>query len=564
MSKHRDIWIAHFGSIPKDENGRSYEIHHINGNHSDNRIENLKCLSVEEHFNIHFAQGDLGACALIAKRLGMTGDEISALQQGNRRSIKTRQKISEARQRFLQNGGSSWNIGKKGYKLKVDRKGNRYSSKISAADVIFMRGFLKNKIDLPTNKKSDYISQLAKWLKTKHFPELTLPAIRNVLRGKTWADVNFLETSEYEILTPSGFQDFQGIRMVTKQGLVKLTFEDDTVFRCTLDHKIETQDGFKKARDLTPESKCLTSIGFKRVKYLDLDRTSERVYDPVEVANGNRYYANDIVSHNCEFLSSDALLVDSRKLHAMKFRKPIREDMGFKFWKEIGESGTYLVGVDPATGSGNDFTAIEVFEFPSLEQVAELKLNNVNIPLIYSKIKWLLKELRKPNQRNQRAEVLWTFERNGVGEALIALIQNDDAADGGIYLDGVELFNESSNGNNRLGVFTSGKSKLLACMQLKNMCEKVKNGLIIHSQDLLFELKHFAAKGGSYEAKQGATDDLVSATLVITKLLKYLASYDDGARKMVYEEVSPDADMRSMSDEQSDSFGGEAVPFTFV
>lgn len=267
---------------------------------------------------------------------------------------------------------------------------------------------------------------------------------------------------------------------------------------------------------------------------------------------------------DCEFLSSDALLIDSRKLHAMKFRKPIREDMGFKFWKEIGESGTYLVGVDPATGSGNDFTAIEVFEFPSLEQVAELKLNNVNIPLIYSKIKWLLKELRKPNQRNQRAEVLWTFERNGVGEALIALIQNDDAADGGIYLDGVELFNESSNGNNRLGVFTSGKSKLLACMQLKNLCEKVKNGLIIHSQDLLFELKHFVAKGGSYEAKQGATDDLVSATLVITKLLKYLASYDDGARKMVYEEVSPDADMRSMSDEQSDSFGGEAVPFTFV
>ncbi len=92
MSKQRDSWIAHFGSIRKDENGRSYEIHHINGNHSDNRTENLKCLSVEEHFGIHFAQGDLDTRALIAKRLGMTGDEISALQQGNRHSIKTKQK----------------------------------------------------------------------------------------------------------------------------------------------------------------------------------------------------------------------------------------------------------------------------------------------------------------------------------------------------------------------------------------------------------------------------------------------------------------------------------------
>ncbi len=460
----------------------------------------------------------------------------------------------------MQNGGSSWNIGKKGYKLKVDRKGNRYSSKISAADVIFMREFLKNQIDLQTNKKSDYISQLAKWLKTKHFPELALPTIRNVLRGKTWADVDFRETSEYEILTPSGFQGFQGIRMVTKQGLVKLTFEDDTVFRCTLDHKIETQDGFKKARDLTPESKCLTSIGFKCVKYLDLERTSELVYDPVEVADGNRYYADDIVSHNCEFLSSDALLIDSRKLHTMKFKKPIREDMGFKFWKEIGYSATYLVGIDPATGSGNDFTAIQVFDFPALEQVAELKLNNVNIPLIYSKIKWLLKELKKPNSLNQRAEVHWTFERNGVGEALIALIQNDDAADGGVYLDGVELLNESM-GSHRLGVFTSGKSKLLACMQLKNLCEKVNNGLTINSQDLLFELKHFVAKGGSYEAKQGATDDLVSATLVVTKLLKHLATYDDGARKMVYEDVSPDSDMNRNPDDQ---YGDEPVPFTFL
>lgn len=264
---------------------------------------------------------------------------------------------------------------------------------------------------------------------------------------------------------------------------------------------------------------------------------------------------------DCEFLSSDALLIDSRKLHMMKFKKPIREDMGFKFWKEIGESQTYLVGIDPATGSGNDFTAIQVFSFPALEQVAELKLNNVNIPLIYSKIKWLLKELRKPNIRNQRAEVIWSFERNGVGEALIAMIQNDDAPDGGVYLDGVELYNESNNGNGRLGVFTSGKSKLLSCMQLKNLCEKVNNGITINSQDLLFELKHFIAKGGTYEAKQGATDDLVSAVLVITKLLKYVATYDDSARKIVYEEVGPDADMNRNPDDQ---YGDEAVPFTFV
>ena len=72
---YRQLWINHNGPIPKDEFGRSFEIHHINGNHEDNRIENLQCVSIQEHYDIHFKQGDYGACTLIAKRLNMTNRE---------------------------------------------------------------------------------------------------------------------------------------------------------------------------------------------------------------------------------------------------------------------------------------------------------------------------------------------------------------------------------------------------------------------------------------------------------------------------------------------------------
>ena len=39
--KYRKIFLNHHGIIPKDEEGRSYEIHHIDGNHSNNEPKNL-------------------------------------------------------------------------------------------------------------------------------------------------------------------------------------------------------------------------------------------------------------------------------------------------------------------------------------------------------------------------------------------------------------------------------------------------------------------------------------------------------------------------------------------
>ena len=52
-SDYRKIFMKTYGSIPKDKDGRSYEIHHIDGNNSNNSPENLKAVSIEEHYYIH-------------------------------------------------------------------------------------------------------------------------------------------------------------------------------------------------------------------------------------------------------------------------------------------------------------------------------------------------------------------------------------------------------------------------------------------------------------------------------------------------------------------------------
>ena len=70
MHIHQKIWSRANGPIPVDENGISFEIHHIDGNHNNNELSNLSCLSILDHFRIHYTQGDFQASLLILEKIG--------------------------------------------------------------------------------------------------------------------------------------------------------------------------------------------------------------------------------------------------------------------------------------------------------------------------------------------------------------------------------------------------------------------------------------------------------------------------------------------------------------
>jgi hypothetical protein len=65
----RNIWKDFYGDIPKDKLGRSYEIHHIDGNCQNNDLTNLACVSIDEHYNIHLSKGEIASAKLILNRL---------------------------------------------------------------------------------------------------------------------------------------------------------------------------------------------------------------------------------------------------------------------------------------------------------------------------------------------------------------------------------------------------------------------------------------------------------------------------------------------------------------
>jgi len=78
---HRSLYKKHHGIIPTDDTGRPYDIHHIDGDHTNNVITNLVAVSIQEHYKIHFLQGDWDACLAILVRMESGPDEISAMSK---------------------------------------------------------------------------------------------------------------------------------------------------------------------------------------------------------------------------------------------------------------------------------------------------------------------------------------------------------------------------------------------------------------------------------------------------------------------------------------------------
>lgn len=78
---YRKIYEDAYGNIPVDEYGRTYEIHHIDGNRQNNSLSNLIAVSIEEHYQIHYAQNDFAACLIISSRMEISPEEKSFLSK---------------------------------------------------------------------------------------------------------------------------------------------------------------------------------------------------------------------------------------------------------------------------------------------------------------------------------------------------------------------------------------------------------------------------------------------------------------------------------------------------
>lgn len=101
--KYRKIYTNYYGPIPKESNGRSYDIHHIDGNHNNNSPDNIKAVTIQEHYDIHYAQKDYGSCLAIAARMNISPNKLSELS-----SKAAQKRVKEGTHHFLGKNNPSY------------------------------------------------------------------------------------------------------------------------------------------------------------------------------------------------------------------------------------------------------------------------------------------------------------------------------------------------------------------------------------------------------------------------------------------------------------------------
>lgn len=225
--------------------------------------------------------------------------------------------------------------------------------------------------------------------------------------------------------------------------------------------------------------------------------------------------------HKCEFIAFDETLISSLFLSNMQSGlEPMRRSGQIRWYDVIKDNETYIVSLDPSLGTGGDASAIQIYAIPGMRQIGEWQHNKTPIQGQIKIMKQILDEIEEaaPN-----SEIYYSVENNTLGEAALVTIQEM----GEENIAGTFLSEPKKRGNVkkfRRGFNTTHSSKLAACAKLKRWVEE--DAMKIRSKNLIRELKTFIARGNSYSAKSGETDDLVMSTILAIRMAMIVAKYD--------------------------------------
>jgi len=237
----------------------------------------------------------------------------------------------------------------------------------------------------------------------------------------------------------------------------------------------------------------------------------------------------------CEFLGSVDTLIAASKLRTMVYEDPVQSSAGLDVYEEPKEDHDYIMTVDVARGTGNDYSAFVVFDITQFPYRIVAKYRNNEIKaMIYPTI------IDQVAKSYNRAYLL--IEVNDIGDQVASMIHYDLEYDNVLMCAmrgraGQIVGTGFSGKKTQLGVKMSKTVKKIGCLNLKTFIEDDK--LMIPDYDTISELTTFIQKNNSFEAEEGCHDDLAMCLVIFCWLAVqdyFKEMTDNDIRKRIYEE----------------------------
>jgi hypothetical protein len=252
----------------------------------------------------------------------------------------------------------------------------------------------------------------------------------------------------------------------------------------------------------------------------------------------------------CDFLGSSDTLISSAKLKSMVFEDPIKRNKGLDVYKNPIEDRSYFITADVARGTENDYSAFIVFditEFP-WRIVAKYRNNQIK-PMLFPNI------IYDVAKAYNKAYVL--VEINDIGEQVANILHFDLEYENVLMCAmrgraGQIVGQGFSGTKSQLGIKMSKTVKKIGCSNLKTLVEDDK--VIINDYEIISELTTFIQRNQSFEAEEGANDDLAMCLVIFSWLViqpYFKEMTDNDVRKRIY-------------DEQKNQIEQDMAPFGFI
>ena len=251
----------------------------------------------------------------------------------------------------------------------------------------------------------------------------------------------------------------------------------------------------------------------------------------------------------CSFLGSSNTLISTDKLMAMPYKSSVYSHDGLDVYQEPIMNHTYVMVCDVSRGVGLDYSAFSVFDVTRqpYRQVAKYRRNDIS-PMLYPNV------IYTTAQKYNEAFVL--VEVNDIGQQVADILYHDMEYENMMMVtmhgrNGQQIGGGFSK-NVSMGIRTTKQVKRIGCATLKDLIER--DNLIIDDFDTISELTTFIGKSTSWEADEGAHDDLVMGCVLFSWLVQ----------QRYFRELTDQNIREKMFAEQMKLIEEELTPFGFI